>query len=315
MIYDSIPKVTIVAFADESYFPLLYELVISIREHASPEQCAISILNAGLSDEQLHQIRPHVQHIAPPKWDLQRLPFYKKRKPQQMAFTCLPFLPSYFPGYDVYIWLDADCWVADWDAIELFIEGAMRRKLTICSSVDRSYSPVQFIKWMFHRPHKIRSFLYKHAKKVFGARVAEEMALLPELNTGAFALHREAPHWAVWAKLMEAAAPRARVYGIDQLTAAMMIYREGLPVELLPAWCNWLCARALPIIDNAGGKLLEPYLPHHPIGIMHLAGLNPERSDPNLMISLETTDGGRTERSLRYTLPSQYGEAAKVFAF
>jgi len=145
--------------------------------------------------------------------------------------------------------------------------------------------------------------------------VAEEMALLPELNTGAFALHREAPHWAVWAKLMEAAAPRARVYGIDQLTAAMMIYREGLPVELLPAWCNWLCVRALPIIESSSGKLLEPYLPHHPIGIMHLAGLNPERSDPQLMTILKTTEGGSKERSLRYILPSQYGVAGTVSAF
>jgi hypothetical protein len=232
-----------------------------------------------------------------------------------MAFTCLPFLPDYFPGYDVYIWLDADCWVADWSAIDLFIEGAMRGKLAICPSVDRSYSPVYFIKWLLHRPYQVRSFLYKHARRAYGKSIAEKMALLPELNTGAFALHRSAPHWEVWARLMEAAAPRARVYGIDQLTAAMMVYQEGLPVELLPAWCNWLCARALPIIDSASGKLMEPYLPHHPIGVMHLAGLNPERIDPHRMTSMETTDGGRKERSLRYTLPYQYGEAGIVSAF
>jgi hypothetical protein len=208
-----------------------------------------------------------------------------------------------------------DCWIADWDAIELFVEGGMRGKLAICPSIDRSYSQEQFIKWLFHRPCQIRSFLYKHTKRAFSRRLAEEMALLPELNTGAFALHHDAPHWNVWMKLMEAAAPRTRVYGIDQLTAAMMIYREGLPVEYLPAWCNWLCARALPVIDSTSGKLLEPFLPHHPVGIMHLAGLDPERSDPHLMTSLETTDGGRKDRSLRYTLPSRYGQAETVSAF
>jgi hypothetical protein len=166
LIYHEKPRVTIVSFANEPYFPLLYELIISIRQHASPERCAISILNAGLSDEQVNQIKPHVQQISLPKWDLQRLPFFRKQKPHQMAFTCLPFLPDYFPGYDVYIWLDADCWVADWSAIDLFIEGAMRGKLAICPSVDRSYSPVYFIKWLLHRPYQVRSFLYKHASYI-----------------------------------------------------------------------------------------------------------------------------------------------------
>jgi hypothetical protein len=33
------------------------------------------------------------------------------------------------------------------------------------------------------------------------------------------------------------------------------------------------------------------------------------------MTSLETTDGGRKDRSLRYTLPSRYGQAETVSAF
>jgi hypothetical protein len=243
-----------------------------------------------------------------------KAPVFQEKKAPSNGFY-LPAVSTLLLCYDVYIWLDADCWVSDWSAIDLFIEGAMRGKLAICPSVDRSYSQVQFLKWLLHRPYQVRSFLYKHARRAFVKRMAEEMALLPELNTGAFALHRSAPHWGVWARLMETAALRARVYGIDQLTAAMMIYQEGLPAEFLPAWCNWLCARAMPIIDCESGKLLEPYLPHHPIGIMHLAGLDPERSDPQLMTSLETTDGGRKERSLRYTLPYQHGEAGVVSAF
>jgi len=309
------PLLTIVSFANDPYFPLLLELVVSVRNHASSDLCAISILDAGITKKQRQQIEPHVQHIAKPQWDLHKLPFYKRRKPHQKAFTCLPFLPRYFPGYDIYVWLDADCWVADWSAIELFVEGAMRGKLAICPSVDRSYSPVNFIKWAFHRPLQVRSFLYKHTKRVYGRRTAERMALCPELNTGAFALHCDAPHWDHWAEIMEAAASRSRVYGIDQLTVAMMIYRDGFPVELLPAWCNWLCARALPIMDSETGRLLEPSLPHCPIGIMHLAGLDAERADPRLMTILNTIHGATRTRSLRYELPPEYGEAQDVSAF
>lgn len=308
-------KLTIVSFANAPYFPLLYELVISIRQQVAAESCAISIFDAGLDEAQLELLRPHVQDIVTPGWDLQRLPSYKRRKEHLKAFTCLPFIPRYFPGYEVYIWLDADCWVADWSAIELFVEGARRGKLAICPSVDRAYRTVEFIDWFLHRPMQVRTFLYKHVKRAFGRRAAVELALHPELNTGAFALHRDAPHWAAWAAWMERAAPRARVYGIDQLSVAMMIYKDKLPVERLPAWCNWLCSSALPMVEAETGRLLEPDLPHHPIGIVHLAGLDALRSSAKTTATLKRTDGGEETRPLRFLLPSEHGEAGPVTAF
>ncbi|MGH6976466.1 MAG: hypothetical protein ACREED_05505 [Stellaceae bacterium] len=33
--------------------------------------------------------------------------------------AAFPFLRRYFPGYDVYLWLDGDTWVQDAEAIEL----------------------------------------------------------------------------------------------------------------------------------------------------------------------------------------------------
>ena len=295
-------RVTVVSFADAKYFPLLHELAASIRQFYSPEECAISVLDAGLEENQLARLHEYVQDVAKPKWDLEQLPFYRKRKPHQQAFTCLPFLPQYFPGYDIYIWLDADCWVAEPSAIALFIEGAQRGKLAVCLSVDRCYSPESLIKTKLFRQTTVRSFLFKHVKRAFGRRKAKKLAHYPELNTGAFALHRDAPHWKAWAGWMERAAPRARVYGIDQLAASMMIYEDGLPVELLPAWCNWTCTRALPIVDSETGQLLEPYLPHHPLGIVHLAGLDAVRSDRGVLTTLKTTIGETTARSLRFDM-------------
>lgn len=309
------PRVTIVSFADASYFPLLYELIVSIQQNVSRERYAISVLDAGLTDQQLKKIEPYVQCVTSPEWDLPNLPWYKKRKPVQKAFTCLPFLPRYFPGYDVYLWLDADCWVADACALDLFVQGANRGRLAICPSLDRSYTPGQFIEWVAYRPYRVRTFLYKHARRAFGRQIATEMALFPELNTGVFALHRDAPHWEVWADWMKRAARKSRIYGIDQLAVAMMIYKDQLPVELLPAWCNWLCAYSLPIVDAGSGQFLEPNLPHHPIGVVHLAGLDDARANPDATTVLRTTDDGHVARSLRYELPRRYGVAEKVSAF
>lgn len=299
----SAPRTTIVSFADARYSPLLRELCASVRQLYSPEQCAISVLDAGIGRDHLAQLLPYVQNVASPQWDLRNLPMHKKRKPYQKAFTCLPFLPRYFPGYEVYLWLDADCWVADRAAIELFIQGALAGRLAICLSVDRAYRPERTVAWGKLGQVEIRSFLFKHVKRAFGRGKAMQLAHYPELNTGAFALHRDAPHWEAWARWMEQAAPRARVYGIDQLAASMMIYKGGLPVELLPAWCNWTCARALPMADSRTGELLEPYLPHRRLGIIHLASLDAMRADPDVQARLATTDGGEVRRSLRFQIP------------
>ena len=36
------------------------------------------------------------------------------------------FFAQYFPGYDVYLWIDADAWVQDRQAVELFVQGAAK---------------------------------------------------------------------------------------------------------------------------------------------------------------------------------------------
>ena len=49
-------KNTIVSLADANYFPLLEELIDSIRRFKKGDQIAICILDAGLTDEQKEKI-------------------------------------------------------------------------------------------------------------------------------------------------------------------------------------------------------------------------------------------------------------------
>ena len=50
------------------------------------------------------------------------------------------------------------------------------------------------------------------------------------------------------------------------------------------------------------GTFVEPYLPNHEIGIIHLAGKNNDniRNDKNFISKIKTLDGDIIEKSLRF---------------
>lgn len=295
-------KCTIVSFSDEKYFPLLKELISSIRDLDVAGKCGISILNGGMRDDQLREISDQVSNMKNAEWDFD-LPHLKKEPEYRKAFTCRPFLPKYFPGYDIYLWIDADAWVSDWHAIEMFIEGASRGAIALTTEVDRAYARIGGFKrdYVLGVPIRFKPYLYTRTKAAFGRKLAYELALHPGPNVGAFAIHRDAPHWEVWADYLEKAlAPGRMLFGAEEVAMKFVVYRESMKAELLPAWCSWICAKCVPLIDADTGKLVEPYLPHHPIGVVQLATLHKIRADPSVTVEVRSTDGSVYQRSLRY---------------
>ncbi len=79
------------------------------------------------------------------------------------------------------------------------------------------------------------------------------------------------------------------------------IYSDNLDVEILPAYCNWTLIEALKF-DKEKNTFVEPYLPNHEIGIIHLAGKNNDniRNDKNYISKVKTLDGDIIEKSLRF---------------
>jgi lipopolysaccharide biosynthesis glycosyltransferase len=121
----------IVTAADSKFFELVQGTILSIREKPQGHSVDIGFLDVGCTPEQLQWIGQYVDHIVEPGWnydipDIDRQPKYLK------ALVSRPFLPEYFPGYEVYIWIDADAWVQDWSAIELLALGAKQKGL--CNS-------------------------------------------------------------------------------------------------------------------------------------------------------------------------------------
>ena len=94
------------------------------------------------------------------------------------------------------------------------------------------------------------------------------------------------------------------VWGSEQIAMNVTIYIDKLDVEILPAYCNYTLTNEMKY-DTISNTFVEPYLPHNKIGIMHLAagiwdGNNDMRINKNVKISIETTEGNKILKSLRY---------------
>ena len=64
-------KNVIVSLADANYFPLLEELINSIKQFKDSESVAICILDAGLTEQQKEKLSNKVDEIKSAEWDIE----------------------------------------------------------------------------------------------------------------------------------------------------------------------------------------------------------------------------------------------------
>jgi hypothetical protein len=282
-------RLLIASGADRGYFPLLRDTVQSIR--ARHREAAIGILDFGFAPEHREWLARRVTHLVQPGWDFD-FPDRERTPETRKAQLSRPFLRRHFPGYDTYLWIDADAWIQDWRVVELYLAAAGRDKLAITPEIDRAY------KRHYKRPKVLGWTLsWKCYREAFGWRVADRLGRNPMVNCGVFALHHDAPHWDAWARVIEQVAQRTRFFYIEQTALNYVIFADHLPVNFLPAYCNWMPDDAAPAFDAARGLFVEPYAPHEVIGVMHLAG----EAAKSHMFRLRRLDGGEVETSLRYS--------------
>ena len=73
-------KNVIVSLADANYFPLLEELINSIKQFKDSESVAICILDAGLTEQQKEKLSNKVDEIKFAEWDIEVPEFKVKGK-------------------------------------------------------------------------------------------------------------------------------------------------------------------------------------------------------------------------------------------
>ena len=112
-------KNVIVSLADANYFPLLDELINSIKKFKESEKIAICVLDAGLTQDQKDLLSKKVDEIKKADWDIEVPEFKVKGKEWLKSQVSRAFLPKYFPNYDKYLWIDCDAWVNDLSLIHI----------------------------------------------------------------------------------------------------------------------------------------------------------------------------------------------------
>lgn len=254
-------KTIIVTAADEKFSGLLNELLASLFQFDAPLSNAIGILDLGLSSTTREELKNKVNHIIQPEWDLVVDENVAKEKPHLRALTARPFLPKYFPGYDLYLWLDADTWVQNRFAIDWLLKAAATGSMAIVPQVHQSYFHTRKINnW---RNNTLYMYYEKNGADLYWQR--------SYYNAGVFALRGDAPHWVSWAKQFQIGLHNSGSSRVcDQTALNYAIWTEKLQVHPLPALCNWCCHLAIPSVDPNTGKFCEPHIPHRELGIIHM---------------------------------------------
>ena len=299
-------KNVIVSLADANYFPLLDELVDSIKRFKHSESVAICILDAGLKQDQKDSLLKKVDEIKNAEWDIE-VPDYKvKGKEWLKSQVSRAFLPKYFPNYEKYLWIDCDAWVNDWSCVELYFKACDDGKLGITQTIGPGYKITSKVNWLFGKLALIKSQNFKHAvKSKISYADARKLAFAPHINIGVFSLEKDSKGWSTWQNNLEKTLKAGNIFGSEGLAINMSVYIDNLETEFLPLNCNWITSNLLPKYDQKQSTFVEPYLPNYKIGIMHLAaGIWKDgkdmRVDKTIKIELDTLDKNKILKSLRY---------------
>jgi len=300
-------KNVIVSLADANYFPLLEELIDSIKRFKESENTAICVLDAGLTQQQKEQISKKVDEIKKAEWDIE-VPNYKiKGKDWLKSQVSRAFLPKYFPDYEKYLWIDCDAWVNDWSCIELYFKACDHGKLGITQTIGPGYKITSKVNWLIGKLAIIKSQNFKHAvKSKIGYEKARKLAFAPHINIGVFSIEKNSEVWKSWQNNLSQTLKAGNIFGSEGLAINMSVYIDNIATEFLPLNCNWITSNLLPKYDDQNNTFVEPYLPNHKIGIMHLAaGIWKDnrdmRTDKSVQVEIETLKHKKILKSLRFS--------------
>ena len=299
-------KNVIVSLADANYYPLLNELINSIKRFEKSRDIAICILDAGLSDQQKDELSSKVDEIKSAEWDI-KVPDSKiKGREWLKSQVSRAFLPKYFPNYEKYLWIDCDAWVNDWQTIELYFKACENEKLGITQTIGPGYKITSRVDWVFGKLAIIKSQNFKHAiKSKISYEKARKLAFAPHINIGVFSLEKKSTTWEKWQENLKQTLKGGDIFGSEQLAMNMSVYIDNVETEFLPLNCNWITSNLLPKFDEVNNTFVEPYLPNCKIGIMHLAaGIWKDNKDMRLNkeieIDIKTLQGKILNKSLRF---------------
>ena len=244
-------KHVVVSLADSNYFPLLDELINSIKRFNESNEIAICILDAGLTEKQKESLSTKVDEIKAAEWDIEVPDSKIKGKEWLKSQVSRAFLPKYFPDYEKYLWIDCDAWVNTWETVELYFKACENGKVGITQTIGPGYKITSKVNWVFGKLAIIKSQNFKHAvKSNISYDKARKLAFAPHINIGVFSLEKNSPAWKSWQENLRQTLKAGEIFGSEQLAMNMSVYIDNIETEFLPLNCNWITSNLLPKFDE-----------------------------------------------------------------
>jgi hypothetical protein len=288
-------KFILVSGSDSAYFPLLKDWMTCVRSFAELAHFDIGVLNIGLTTDQVDWIKAQGAQVVVPDWEF-NFPNRERMPPVLRALAAKPALPKYFPRHDVIVWLDADIWIQDPRYALLYGVGAERYGFAIAPEMDRAYPT------LYGETHPVLLQHHSTYYQCYGRHIADFLISCPVINVGAFGIRRDHPIWKKWAQRLSEAYTNSLLFHAEQAALNYALYYEieAMRPHLLPSLANWICALSLPVWCHERRKLVEPNLPHDPIGLIHLTSVR--------KATIGTTDHSKIDVLLTYSGIKSLGE-------
>jgi lipopolysaccharide biosynthesis glycosyltransferase len=142
----------VVTAGDEQFMPLLRGLIESLHQWEPRPFTDLACFDLGLAPASRRWVARYAAHVVEPGWDLPVAASLRTEKPGLRGLTVRPFLPRYFPGYDVLLWIDADAWVQERFALDWLLAVAVDGLLAAVPEVDRAYQQTRrVVEWRVSR--------------------------------------------------------------------------------------------------------------------------------------------------------------------
>lgn len=261
-------KHIVVTAADEAYEELLFGLVESLHPHLDRLKLSIGCLDLGLTPQARARLSKLPVTTAKPSW-----PFRPHARfdatPKHLSRAARPFLPDLFPGFETYIWMDADTWLQQADGLKWLIGASAYADFVGVPTVHRTYT---------FRPNDL-SWLIERYEMAFGQETAKRLMQQPYFNSGVFAVPARSRFWNLFAaRFQNALDDWNGDFLSDQAVINAVAQLDGLRCEKLPAQANWICHLALPVWDAARQVFCVPAMPFEPLMILHNTFTTKDRS-------------------------------------
>ncbi|MGC6485566.1 MAG: hypothetical protein ACON4P_07840 [Candidatus Puniceispirillales bacterium] len=271
----------IVTGGDEYFGAMTVDCVMSAR--AQGYDGRIAVLDFGYADETREQIIAaggEMHRISlPPPFDA--IDF---RGPSgALVLMAKPYLPDLFPGHDLYVFVDADCWFQTRTGLDALLDHGDEADLCAVSQRSRFHdwdvargNGVEFN--MLGQPLRRNWYTMFANSSSLPRADKKRLAEVPIINAGVFAAGANSPLWQYWREEMYRcveALPQRRKLGADQLGLGLAVYRHDLSTVLLPEICNWTSVFRY---DEDTHLFTETQPFHAPVGIMHLAGIGADNT-------------------------------------